>query len=188
MPVNGELTNKFNRVYVYLNPDPFLGPYTQRLSNLIPVTDLGGDIDNLYAIPPIVSTESSTTAHLTFNIDAIPKTIWDSKGDFTQKQLADNYIKYAPFKSERAIRNVSSITSVAPVSSNQSGRDAIVWFDITNLPNIDAARSKQKMRVVLNLSYNSRSITAITASAPLEAITTGNVANVTFDMTSLPPA
>ena len=188
MPVNGALTDKYNRVYVYLNPDPLLGPYTERLSNLIPVTDNSGDIDNLYAIPPIVSTESSTTAHLTFNIDAIPKTIWDSKGAFTQKQLADNYIKYAPFKSERALRNVSTITSVAPVSSRQNGRDAIVWFDITNLPDIDAARSKQKMRVVLNLSYNSRSITAITASAPLEAITSGNVANVSFDMTSLPSA
>ena len=80
------------------------------------------------------------------------------------------------------------MTSVAPVSSNQSGRDAVVWFDITNLPNIDEARSARKFKAFLNLPYNSRSITAITATAPLEVTTVNEIANVSFDITSLPPA
>ena len=184
------LTSRFNRTYIYLNPEVFTGPYTQRLSNFAP-TDTGEtiEIENLYGIPPIISTESLTTAHLTFNIDAIDRNIWDGRvSSFSLDELAKNVIDYAPYKSERGIKNISSITSTAPVSTNQIDADAVVWFDITQLSNIDTARDVRKMKVLVNLPYNSRSITAITASAPLEVATAGSMANVSFDITSLPPA
>lgn len=188
MPTSGSLTYNFNRVYIYLNPDPYKGPFTQRLSNLVPVTDLTGDLDNLYGIAPIISTQTDTTAALTFSIDGITKNVSESRSTYTQEEVASNLLNYAPFKSERAFKNISKVTSIAPVSSSQSGRDAVVWFDITNLPNIDEARSARKLKVFLNLPYNSRSITAITATAPLEVTTVNEIANVSFDITSLPPA
>ena len=184
------LTSRFNRTYIYLNPEVFTGPYTQRLSNFAP-TDTGEtvEIENLYGIPPIVSTESLTTAHLTFNIDAIDRNVWSSKtSSLRLDELAKNVIDYAPYKSEHGIRNISRVTSTAPVSSNQIDADAVVWFDINQLPGIDTVRATRKMKVLLNLPYNSRSITAITASAPLEVATAGSIANVSFDITSLPPA
>lgn len=185
---SGEITNKFNRTYIYLNPDPLRGPFVERLSNLVPVGLIPGTIHNLYAIPPIVSTKTSTTAHLTFSIKAIPKWIYEPASAKSQKEIANNLINHSLFKSEVGIRNVSQITATPPVSSTQIGSDATVYFNITQLPDIDSPRTKRGMKVVLNLPYNSRSITAITASAPLEAITTGNVANVSFDITSLPSA
>jgi len=115
--------------------------------------------------------------------------VWDGRAStFTMNEAAQNLVDYAPYKSERAIRNIKSITSTPPVSSTQVDRDAVVWFDITQLPNIETARDKKRMKVFLNLPYNSRSITAITASAPLQVDTVKEVANVSFDITSLPPA
>ena len=178
----------FNRTYIYLNPDPSKGPFVERLSNLLPIGSTPEALNNVYGVPPIVSTETPTTAHLTFSIEAIPKWIYEPSSAKPLKTIAKNLINYSLFKSEREIKNVNEITATPPVYSVQIGNDAAVYFNITNLPNIDLPRIKRGMKVVLNLSYNSRSIPAITASAPLEAITTGNVANVSFDMTSLPPA
>lgn len=55
----GEYIDKFSRKYLYLNPDPLLGPGTWRLSN-IPAYDDGlipNTIENLYAVPPIINTQ-----------------------------------------------------------------------------------------------------------------------------------
>ena len=188
MPSPGAITQKFNRQYVYLNPDPYKGPYTQRLSNIVPIGAEIGSLENLYAIAPLVSTQSDTTAHLTFDISEVGKDIWDPAAAFTQKYAAKNILEYAPFKSERGFRDVSTIRSTPPIDSSQSGADAVVWLDIASLPNIETARSSRKMKVFLNLPYNSRSITAITASAPLQVDTVAEIANVSFDITSLPPA
>jgi len=188
MPSPGAITQKFNRNYVYLNPDPYQGPYTQRLSNIVPIGSVIDGIENLYGLAPIISTQSDTTAHLTFDISAIGKDIWAPATSYLQLEAANNLIEYAPFKSIRSFTDVTKVTSTKPVSSAQSGADAVVWFDITDLPNIETARTQRKMKVFLNLPYNSRSITAITASAPLQVDTVKEVANVSFDITSLPPA
>ena len=188
MPSPGAITQKFNRQYVYLNPDPFKGPFTQRLSNIVPIGAPVGALENLYGLAPIVSEQTDTNAHLTFNISEIAKDIWDPAATFTQKYAAKNILDYAPFKSERGFRDIENVRSTPPVASSQSGADAVVWFDIAALPNIETARSPRKMKVFLNLPYNSRSITAITASAPLKVDTVAEIANVSFDITSLPPA
>ena len=185
---SGEISNKFNSTYSYLNPDRFRGPFVERLNNLVPVGFKPGTIHNVYGIPPIVSTKTSTTVQLSFSIKAIPKWIYEPASAKSQKEIANNLINHSLFKSEKGIRNVKQITGTPPIYSVQIDNDATVFFNITELPDIDSPRTKRGMKVVLNLPYNSRSITAITASAPLEAITTGNVANVSFDMTSLPPA
>lgn len=188
MPSPGAITQKFNRQYVYLNPDPFKGPYTQRLSNIVPIGSKLDAIENLYGIAPIVSTQTDTNAHLTFDISDVAKDIWAPETTYSQEYVAHNMLQYAPFKSERGFRNLTNVTSVPPVDSNQTGRDAVLWFNISELPNIEDARSPRKMKVFLNLPYNSRSITAITASAPLKVDTVAEIANVSFDITSLPPA
>ena len=188
MPSPGAITQKFNRNYVYLNPDPYQGPFTQRLSNIVPIGSVIDGIENLYGLAPVVSTQSDTTAHLTFDISAIGKDIWAPATSYLQLEAANNLVEYAPFKSIRSFRDVSTVRSTPPISSTQSGADAVVWFDITDLPNIETARTNRKMKVFLNLPYNSRSITAITASAPLQVDTVKEVANVSFDITSLPPA
>lgn len=188
MPSPGEITQKFNRQYIYLNPDPFRGPYTQRLSNIVPIGSEVGDLENLYAIAPLVSTQTDTTAHLTFDINQVTNDIWAPDALYTQRYAAQNIIEYAPYKSVRAFRNVSNVTSTPPIDSNQTGADAVIWLDIASLPNIETVRTQRKMKVFLNLPYNSRSIDAITASAPLQVDTVADIANVSFDITSLPPA
>ena len=188
MPSPGAITQKFNRQYVYLNPDPYKGPYTQRLSNITPIGAPAGALENLYGLAPIVSTQTDTNAHLTFDISEVANDIWAPATVFKQEYAAKNILDYAPFKSERGFRDVKNVTSVPPVASSQSGADAVVWFDISELPNIETVRSPRKMKVFLNLPYNSRSITAITASAPLKVDTVAEIANVSFDITSLPPA
>ena len=84
---------------------------------------------------------------------------------------------------------MSSIKGVDPVKTNQVDSNAFVFFDMTGLPPLESARAKRRMGVSLGaFGYNSRSVTAITAAAPLRAVTAADIATVSFDLTTLPAA
>jgi len=188
MPTPGAFTEKFNRTYVYINPDFTKGPYTQRLSNVPTVVVDPGLIENIYTIAPISHTETSSTVSLYFSIEEIDKHINEARSEFTVNYAAKNLIDYAPYPSETAITDLKTVNTIKPVDSLQQDEDVVIWFDITDLPSIDAARDKQRMQVTLNLPYNSRSITSLTAANPLFVSQQDGDATVSFSITSLPDA
>tara|TARA_B100001094_G_scaffold35575_1_gene29598 strand:+ start:414 stop:998 length:585 start_codon:yes stop_codon:yes gene_type:complete len=181
------LTSKFSRTYIYLNPEPFLGPYTQRISNIPPVDEPAVYIENLYTFAPMQHTETNTTANLFFNFDGVAD-INDPpfRSDFPK--VVRNVVNNSPYKSVHEFAGIQGITGIAPVDSIQRDKDVALWFDFESIPNVDTARSKQRISVTFNVPYNRRSIESITATAPIYVNTVDENASVTFDITSLPDA
>ena len=188
MPTPGALTSKFNRTYVYLNPDPFLGPYTQRLSNIPSEDAPPGYIDNIYTFAPLQHIEAGGTANVFFSIENIPLDIYDPAPPYRIKEAASNALLYAPYKSTATYSGLQTITGVPPVKDAQVDNDVALWFSIDDLPSVDTARDKRRIFVNLNLPYNSRSIQSLTATAPINVRTVSEHATVTFDITTLPDA
>ena len=188
MPTPGALTSKFSRTYVYLNPDVFKGPYTQRLSNIPAIGDIPGTIDNLYTIAPLAHTEAASTANIYFSIEDIPLDIHDPAPSFTTARAAENLAAYAPYKSTATYSGLMGIDGIRPIKDSRVADDVSLWFSIDDLPNVDAARDKRRIYVELNLPYNSRSIQSLTATAPINVRTVSDNATVTFDITTLPDA
>ena len=188
MAHQGELKKTFGRTYVYLNPDVSKGPYTYRLSNIPGEIDPPSNIENIYTIAPIQHTETTTTANLYFSIEAIDKFVNEARSEFSVQYAAKNLIDYAPYPSERAITDLETVRSVRPVESLQQEEDVVIWFDMNDLEDIDTDRAKRLMQVTVNLPYNSRSITSLTATNPLSVSQQNGDATVSFDITSLPDA
>ena len=180
-------TNRHNRTYIYLNPQPFLGPYTQRLSNIPPVGEPISAIENLYTFAPMAHTEGANTANLYFDISAIPDYA-RTRAKVGIETIVDNTLKYAPFKSQAAFSGLETITGIKPVYSSQVGNDAALWFEIEELGDIDDPRAKRRMNIKLNLPYNSKSIESLSASAPVKEFTDAGDATVSLDFTLLPDA
>ena len=181
------LTSKFSRTYIYLNPEPFLGPYTQRISNIPPVDEPAVYIENLYTFAPMQHTETNTTANLFFNFDGVPD-INDPPFRSDLPKVVRNVVNNSPYKSVHEFAGIQKITGIAPVDSFQRDKDVALWFDFESIPNVDTARSKQRISVTFNVPYNRRSIESITATAPIYVNTVDENASVTFDITSLPDA
>ncbi len=189
----GEYTDKFSRKYLHLNPDPSKGPGTWRLSN-IPSYDDGlvpNTIENLYAIPPIVNTQIGNQANLSFVIEGIPginaartsrtTTLETTVGNLLRQDLVP--------MGGGTLFDVEIVNGEKPILTNQIDADAYIWFNIDALPNVDAARDARRLGVTLGaFGYNSRSVTSITATAPLKAVTGAGIATVSFDITTLPDA
>lgn len=188
MPASGALTSEFGRTYIYLNPDPFLGPHTQRLSNIGAEEAPPGYIDNIYTFAPLDHTEGASTANLFFTIENIPLDIYDPAPPYTIKGAARNALLYAPYKSTATYSGLTNITGINPIQDQQIDNDVALWFDIDSLPSVDVARDKRRIFVNLNLPYNSKSIQTLTATAPLNVRTASKNATVTFDITTLPDA
>ena len=192
MPTIGTLIDQFSRKYIYLNPDTLKGPGTWRLTNIPAIDDdkILNTIENLYAVAPIVNTQTGQTANLSFSISAAPD-INSARstrqlGPAVMSQLRSGNLVPTPYSS---LFDLSVIRGVDPVKTNQVEQNAFVFFGIEDLPDIDSARAKRRMGVSLGaFGYNSRSVTAITAAAPLKAATAADIATVSFDLTTLPAA
>ena len=187
MPEPNTYTYNHNRTYIYLNPLPAKGPFTQRLSNIPPVGEYITEIENLYTFAPMAHTEGASTANIYFDIKAIPDYA-RTRSEVGIQKAVDNTLKYAPFKSQSAFSGLNTITGINPVYSSQTGTDAALWFEIEGLPDIDGARAKRRMNIKLNLPYNSKSIESLSASAPVQVYTDDGDATVSLDFTLLPDA
>lgn len=190
MTTIGTLASHFNRTYIYLNPDPLKGPSTWRLSNIPGINDGGvdDDIENLYTLAPITHTQLGDAVELNFDISAIAKDVNQARQTFTATTAVYNAFNYAPFKSSNQLFDLERITAVKPVMSMTQNKDVSIWFDITSLEPLEIARSKRRMKTTFRLSYNSRSVNALTAVEPLQAETVLGQATVSFDIKSLPEA
>lgn len=186
----GTLASKFSRTYIYLNPDPYLGPSTWRLSNIPGINDGGIDdeIENLYTVAPITHTQLGDAVELKFDISAIARDVNQARNTYTNDYAVHNLLNYAPFKSNYQLFDLEKVTAVRPVMSRTQNKDVSIWFNIDSLEPLDIARSKRRMKTTFRLSYNSRSVNALTAVEPLQADTVLGQATVSFDIKSLPEA
>ena len=192
MTAVGSYINKFSRKYLYLNPAEALGPGTWRLSN-VPAYEASRDssvIENLYAVPPIYNDQVGTTANLKFVIETIPdinaaRSTTNLSSSINALLQSDDLIPLPG----KALVDLETINGVAPIMTRQENDDAFIWFNIDSLQNIDAARDAKRIGVTLGtFGYNSRSVTSITATAPLKAVSSADIATVSFDITTLPDA
>ena len=191
MAAVSDLINKFSRTYVYLNPDPFKGPNTWRLTNIPGVDDPDVDnlIENIYTIPPITHTQAGGAVLLKFNIDAITTGVFGApRQQVSNAAAAYSLAKYAAYKKEGVLFDIAAITGINPVKATTVDADVTISFDIVSLPNIETTRSKRRMKVEFKALYNSRSVTSLSAEAPLFARSSDGQATVSFDISTLPPA
>ena len=193
MAAVGDLTQKFSRTYVYLNPDPLKGPSTWRLSNIPGIDDSTTDniVENIFTIPPITHTQIGGAVNLKFDISAIGTSVFGAPRNKVSKDaIAYNLANYAPYKQSGVLFDLETITAQAPVKSytTPDGADVTISFDISSLPTIESARAKRRMKVEFKALYNSRSVTSLSAEAPLFAAVAGGLATVSFDISTLPEA
>lgn len=190
----GEYIDKFSRKYLFLNPDPLLGPGTWRLSNVPAYDDdlIPNTIENLYAVPPIINTQVGNQANLSFVIESIPdiNSARRSTGTTLETSIG-NLLRQDDLlpMTGGSLFDVEVINGTKPILTNQINDDAYIWFNIDALPNVETARDTKRIGVTLGaFGYNSRSVTSITATAPLKAVTAAGIATVSFDITTLPDA
>ena len=180
MTTLGTLKQKYSRNYIYLNPGITQGPNTWRLSNLN-TGDTQECIQDVWAIAPIVKTQSDADAVLSFDISSIPKTV--SEASITLKDLQALAASVMSTQPPGGYINCAfdAIDTELPVKSIQANKDLIVWFDIIGLDSIDDARDVSGSD---DSGYN-RSVATLVAEEPLFVDTVAKKAKITFDMSNL---
>ena len=186
----GTVKREFSKQWIYLNPNPALGPWAWNVANLPEVDDptIIDDIENLYTVPPIMNNQVGQVANLYFSIedckarnepDAV-RTLRSNIG-----LLLDG--GSLPPTSFNGLFDVTGIDAIAPVMSQQNDKDAYLWFDISGLDPVDIV-SRRLRRYKVKALYNSRSVTSLTADEPLFVDNVDGLATVSFDITTLPDA
>ena len=184
----GTLVDRMRNVYSAFLPLPTLVPETWRLTNIPPVDEDGPGLDSLFATLPIVAEDLVTRWNLSYNIVDLPDTnevpSFLSVRKRTDKIMRNAKPSYHPTNSLRA---VYSLTSDPPIASYVQNNIGVLWWDALALPYLEDTDPDlgRKLKVSLN-GYNSRSVDAITADAPMVSITSvDDTANVTFDISIL---
>ena len=185
----GTVKHKYNKNWIYLNPNPALGPFAWNVAKL-PDVDGSDDVDieNLFTVPPIMNNQIGDSADLYFSIqdlkdrnepDTMPRTI---KANVALLLDQGNL----PPSGMTALRDVTAINGTLPIQSQTVLKDVYLWFDIFNLPEVETTRSRR--RYTVRAGYNSRSVTSLTANRPIEVDNVDGLATVSFDITTLPDA
>ena len=192
MPNLGTLETYFNRKYIYLNPDPFLGPSAWRLSNALPTGSIDPDsnkLKDIYTLLPINKTEAGSTTNLFFDIDSLPTTREVSRlKDYISTTLS-TFLAQADILPRRTGFGLMNLIGEDPIKTAVVDNTGVVYFDITDLPDLESLGRKTKYNIRSSaFRYNSRSIDSLTASEPLYSQTTDETATVSFDISNLPDA
>ena len=192
MPDLGTLETHFNRKYIYLNPDPFYGPSAWRLSNALPTGSIDPDsnkLKDIYTLLPINKTEAGSTTNLFFDIESLPTTREVSRlKDYISSTLS-TFLAQANILPRRTGFGLVNLIGEDPIKTAVVDNTGVVYFDITDLPNIENLGRKTKYNIRSSaFRYNSRSIDSLTASEPLYSQTTDETATVSFDISNLPDA
>tara|TARA_B100001778_G_C18379014_1_gene534365 strand:- start:178 stop:753 length:576 start_codon:yes stop_codon:yes gene_type:complete len=186
----GTVKQEYGKQWIYLNPNPAVGPFAWNVANLPEVDDptIIDDIENLYTVAPIMNNQIGQQANLYFSIeDCKARELPDGASGRT---LASNIALLLdggnlPPTSRNGLFDLNGIEAEAPVMARQNDKDAYLWFDISGLDhvNIDKVR-----RYKVKAGYNSRSVTSLTADIPLAVDASDGLATVSFDITTLPDA
>jgi len=185
----GTVKHEYGKNWIYLNPNPAEGPFAWNVASL-PDPDNAGiidDIENLYAVPPIMNNQIGQVANLYFSIEDCKAR---NEPDTFVRTLKSNISLLLdggnlPPTSRNGLFDLTGITGIKPVMSQQNDKDAYLWFDISSLDPVDIDRRR---RYRVQAGYNSRSVTSLTADKPLEVDAIGGLATVSFDITTLPDA
>lgn len=185
MTASGTVKHEYQKQWIYLNPDVMEGPFAWNPANIPPAGDpiVPDTIENIYTIVPMANSVVGQEANLFFDIE-------NCKGreepDSATRSLANNVALLLdngnlPPTSRNGLIDIDRITSEIPVMSSQTGANVYLWFDISRLDGIEEPRAA----VTTDPIYNGRSITTLTADAPVALEGADGVANVTFDLTTL---
>ena len=187
----GTVKTKFSRAYVYLNPDPFTGPNTWRLSNIIPIgqPEPEGGIDDIFTLLPIDKTEIGTTTNLFFNIAGLPTTEKASKNKSYLTDTINNFVRHLDNIPKRAGFSLSGLQGIDPVETRIQDTTGVIYLDLTNLPTLEDVRRHRLYNITPStFKYNSRSVDVLTATEPVQSVTDSGTATVSLDFRNLPEA
>lgn len=188
----GQLEYPYRKWFLYLNPNPTLGPGTWRVSNYPDLDDDGipNNIENLYCIPPIMNDQVGQAARVYFSIEDC-KDILEPDGTVYIPSNITRLLEQGnlPKTSRNGLYDLEEIDAVAPVQSNTVDENAYLWFDISSLEQAEIVSTQRRFRATLGkFKYNSRSVQSLTATQPMEVDWEGGKATVSFDITTLPDA
>lgn len=187
----GTVKSNFNRAYVYLNPDPFTGPPTWRLSNTIPIgqPDAAGGIEEIFTLLPIDKTEIGTTTNLFFNIVGLPTTEEASRNKSYLSSTINTFLDNIDGLTKRVGFSLSGLQGIDPVETRIQDTTGVVYLDLTNLPTLEDVRRHRMYNITPStLKYNSRSVDVLTATEPVQSVTDSGTATVSLDFRNLPEA
>jgi len=170
MPITGTIQTKYREEWIYLNPNGFSGPSAWNAANFETIGSA-----NIYAIPPIMMSESNDNIDLSYSIIAC-KSI-----DEQNRQLL---VSDAPVVPRNALTDLIALEGVSPIIVNTFQEDRVIYFSIKDLDSIETTAAE----VEAPSGYNSNSIASLTTSLPLEATEADGVATVSFDITTLQDA
>lgn len=180
MPELGDIITKFNRSYIWTDLYDIKGLGAWRDIN-VPPEPTG--VVGLFSLVPIQNNyqKDSETTELTFSIDVL--------SDINQTQK--NYSYVAPLL--RQLRRQSDygsplatlpvVQAAYPMASAQTNRAVVISFDIAELEY--ATIESAKKFTIKATPYNSSKTVNITASAPIIEVTSGNIVDLSFDITNL---
>ena len=187
----GTVKTEFNRAYVYLNPDPFTGPPTWRLSNVVPIgeAEAEGGIEDIFTLLPIDKTEVGTTTNLFFNIAGLPTTGEASTNKSYLTSTISNFLQHVDAIPKRIGFNLSALQSINPVETRIQDTTGVIYVDFTNLPTLEDVRRHRLYNITPStFKYNSRSVDVLTATEPVQSVTDSGTATVSLDFRNLPEA
>ena len=188
----GTLKSKFSRTYILLNPDPYLGPNTWRLSNVPATNDVGPDdnaLKDIYTLLPINKTEVGSTTNLFFDIANLPTTNEASREKNYSTSVLSNFFSQSGLLPRRAGFSLTGLKGIDPIKTIVNDDTGVIYFDMQDLPTLDDVRRNRSYYIsARTFKYNSRSVDVLTADAPLEAVTSNKTATVSLDFRNLPEA
>jgi len=191
MAAIGTLKTEFNRTYIYLNPNPYQGPPTWRLSN-IPVSTPEPDNDGfaeIYTLLPINKTTSGSTVNLFFDIDSLPSSRQASTSKNYISTILSNFLSAVDMFPQNSNYSISKLNGVDPIKTNVVDKVGVVYFDMSDLPSLeDVRRNRRFYFSSRTFKYNSRSVDSLTATEPLDSQVSGGTATVSLDFSTLPEA
>ena len=186
----GSFKSEFSRKYLYLNPDPFLGPPTWRLSNIPPEGPPDTPaLRDLYTLLPIDKREVGSTYTLFFNIDGLPTTreVTQRKNYFDS--IFGMFLSQAQDLPTNEYFQVKNLRGIDPIKTIVQDDVGIVYFDPSDLPSLEDVRRNRLYNISPStFKYNSRSVDVLNADAPVEAVTANGTATVSLDFRNLPEA
>ena len=185
MAKTGRTKQRFKSSYFSVCPEG--GVHVWRIYN-VPGDTRDDIVRSLSTFAPISSVEAGDHVTLSFSIIDIPKFIDEARSSLTLEEAA----KVAA-KSEGSfnlpIDYITQITGIKPVMEVDGYRNAVLYFDINALEDVEAERDKVRSPGgSRNSGYNVRKVETLEAFEPLFVNTEDKKSVVSFDMQTLSAA
>ena len=180
MPDLGDLKYLFNRTYVWTDPQYVNGLGIWRDVNVPP---LATDVFGLFAVAPIVDSFDKDTETTTLSFDV--NILEDVNGIDNRTSYIKGMLEQLrrPATSGSPISGLPDIRASLPMVSVKSTRAVAIGFDIIDLPYVEIEPPK-KFTVKTN-TYNGNNPVNIKATVPIVETSSGDIVDLSFDITAL---